>query len=291
MNEVTDDTHVTFFDGEVAGTSVVRHVVAHGDLTAVICDQTPFHPVDHRWPDQPGDRGAILVRDQRYEVVDCVTGAINRQTGSLAAGAEITARRGDPEWYWVALHMAGLTAPPTGTVVRLVVDRPRRAALSAAHTACHLSGLALNQLAAGLWSDQRELPLDSLGYPDLDGTALSKSEIEVTGFHDTYRLGRSLRRTGFQAGAVAGVVPTLGERLTGLIGDWVATSAKAWIEAAGPRLSAPRTWHCALPAGTAVVRCGGTHPPSLAEVGPVSITAWLAADGTELHVRGDRCSR
>ena len=30
-----------------------------GDLVAVLTDVTPFHPLDHTWPDQPADRGTI----------------------------------------------------------------------------------------------------------------------------------------------------------------------------------------------------------------------------------------
>jgi alanyl-tRNA synthetase len=295
---ITADTQVSFPEGDVAGDAVVLATVPvdgpPGTL-GVICDRTPFHPVDHRWPDQPGDHGVLAVAGPgrqvlRATVVDCVTGAVARDQGELAVGSAIAARRGDPDWYWVVVHVVRVSTAaaerslPAGAAAQLTVDAERRAALSAAHTACHLSGLAVNEALSGLWVKAGEQ--DSRGNPDFDGTALTSSTIEVSGFRDVYRLGRSLRKAGFSVPGLTRLVPSLGEALTERVCQLAASRAKVRVVAADSQLRAPRTWHCELPDGPVSLACGGTHPASLADLASVRITARLAADGTELLVTG-----
>jgi alanyl-tRNA synthetase len=290
LSMISDDTRVTFPGGSRAETSPVLAAFPYDGMTAVVCAQTPFHPVDHRWPDQPGDHGTLHFGQGSSEVVDCLTGAVHAQTGEVMVGTAITVRRGDPEWHWTVLHIVqSLPDVPweAASAVRLTVNESRRAALSAAHSACHLSGLALNDRLAELWSPDRVPQRDSLGFPDFDGTALTRSEISETGFRDTYRLGKSLRKSGFQTARVADLAPALGDQLTARAATWIEAAAKVWIETGGTRLSGPRTWHCALPEGEASIACGGTHPDCLAVLGTVRFTVSLSADGMELAIRGD----
>ena len=56
---MTTPTIVTFPDGTLRGDAVVTRVADGADGTVIVVDATPFHPVDHTWPDQPGDTGAI----------------------------------------------------------------------------------------------------------------------------------------------------------------------------------------------------------------------------------------
>lgn len=290
LSTISDDTWVTFPEGSLQEASPVLAAFGYDGMTAVVCARTPFHPVDHRWPDQPGDHGTLHFAQGSAEVVDCLTGAVHAQTGEFLAATAISARRGDPEWHWVVLHIVrSLPDVPwaAGPVARLAVNESRRAALSAAHSLCHLSGLALNERLAGLWSADRLPQRDSLGSPDFDGTALVRSEISETGFRDAYRLGKSLRKSGFQTARMADLVPALGGQLTARVGPWISAGAKVWIETSDARLSAPRTWHCALPEGEASIACGGTHPDCLAVLGTVRFTVSLSGDGMELVVRGD----
>ncbi|MCD0448020.1 metal-dependent hydrolase [Actinocorallia sp. API 0066] len=288
-------TEVTFPHGAVTGESTVRRVIPYGADWAVITDSTPFHPVDHRWPDQPGDHGTIWADGPPVSVVDCVTGAAPVDGGDILTGGEITARRDDPGWRWLVLHVVRSPSDLLGRRVLLEVDVPRREALSSAHSLCHLSGLALNRLLADLWS--KEHTRDTLGSADFDGSALTRSEISVNGFHDTYRLGRSLRRAGFRTGLLPETVPDLGGRLTAQVNAWIDTGAPVRIKTAGPGLTASRSWVCGLPEGEAEVLCGGTHPRTLTACGRAALTAELSADATELHVRGltrmapDPCDR
>lgn len=295
---ITADTHVSFPQGDVTGDAVVLATVpvdGPPGTIGVICDQTPFHPVDHRWPDQPGDNGMLAVTGPgrqllRATVVDCVTGAVARDHGELAVGTAIAARRGDPRWYWVVVHVVQMSTAeaersvPAGASAQLTVDADRRAALSAAHTACHLSGLALNEALSGLWAKDGEH--DSRGNPDFDGTALASSTIEASGFRDVYRLGRSLRKSGFSVPGLTQLVPSLGEALTRRVCEMAVSGAKVRVVAPDSQLCAPRTWRCELPDGPVSLACGGTHPASLADLASVRITARIAADGTQLLVAG-----
>jgi alanyl-tRNA synthetase len=290
LSMISDDTRVTFPGGSREETSSVLAAFPYDGMTAVVCALTPFHPVDHRWPDQPGDHGTLHFGPGTAQVVDCLTGAVHAQTGEVTTGTAITARRGDLEWHWIVLHIVRSlpdAARAPHSVARLSVSESRRAALSAAHSACHLSGLALNERLADLWSPDRVPQRDSLGFPDFDGTALTRSQISETGFRDTYRLGKSLRKSGFQTARLADLVPALGDQLAARTGTWISAAAKVWIETGGPRLSAPRTWHCALPDGEAAIACGGTHPDCLAALGALRFTISLSADGTELVVCGE----
>ncbi len=144
-------TLVDFPAGAVSGSATVQRVEPLADGVAVIVDRTPFHPVDPSWPDQPADLGRLA----GAPVVDTRVGAIDG-AGALTVGETISVRRGDPDHTWVVVHvMAPGDAPEVGEVVDLEVDAERRAALSRAHTACHVSALALNAVVAGLVAQGR----------------------------------------------------------------------------------------------------------------------------------------
>jgi alanyl-tRNA synthetase len=82
-------TVVTFPSGAVQGDGVVTHV---GDV--VVVDRTPFHPVDHTWPDQPGDSGRIIGADGASVTVEEAVMAAISDDGALAVGVEIPVKRG-----------------------------------------------------------------------------------------------------------------------------------------------------------------------------------------------------
>ncbi|BAJ29606.1 MULTISPECIES: metal-dependent hydrolase [Kitasatospora] len=283
-------THVSFPAGAVTGRSPVLAVRALPDgRTAVVTAATPFHPVDHTWPDQPADHGTLTVDGTAHPVVDCLTGAYGPD-GEFAAGADIPVRRGDEEWAWLVLHVlpAGALGPEAvGRTAELAVDADRRARLSAAHTGCHLLALALNAALAPRW---RKDPgrADALGHPDFDSLAMDASVMDTAASTDTYRLGKSLKKKGFTIEATD-TLPALADALPALTADvnarlaaWVAAEAPVGIEAPGPELTARRRWHADLPEGTAAIACGGTHLHHLGELTGLSTVLTLAADGTEL---------
>ena len=265
-------TVVTFPAGDLVAQANVQAVLDTARGPVVVTDRTPFHPVDHRWPDQGADAGVLVTEEGRLPVTDCVIVATDGE--AVQVGAEITARRGDQGWVFAVGHLVADPAPAEGATVSLSVDEQPRAALSAGHTACHVASLALNAALSGSWS--KPVPVDDLGSPDFDGQALTSSLITPFGATDRYRLGKSLRKKGFDVSSldIGTVVAAVNERLAA----WVAANAPVRIEMAGPLLTDLREWVCELPEGIARIACGGTHLINLGQLGAITVNLELGAD-------------
>ena len=277
-------TQVSFPSGSVQDRSTVLAVL---DLpegrTGIITGSTPFHPLDHTWPDQPSDTGTLVVDGLDLAVVDCVTGGVGPE-GVLSLGAEIPVRRGEEGWAWLVVHVveaAEATGVTVGAAAELRVDAERRAALSAAHTGCHLLALALNAALAPRW---RKDPgrSDALGHPDFDSLAMESSRMDTTASTDVYRIGKSLRKKGFTADDLAADLPAITAAVNEQLAAWVAADAPVRIEAPGPELTARRRWCCDLPEGSASIFCGGTHLHHLGELTALRTELRLSEDGTGL---------
>jgi alanyl-tRNA synthetase len=276
-----DETLVTFAGGALTGTGRVLLAQRGTDGTVVVVDQTSFHPVDHTWPDQPGDRGML----GGAAVFDTVMAAMSSDR-ELLVGSAIPVRRGEAGWTWLVGHLLDVDAevPDVGAEVELVVDATRRRLLSASHTACHLAALAMNRATAHLW--RKEARTDALGSPDLDQIAMQSSVMDPAGSTDIYRLGKSLRKKGFDTSELGeqldGVADTVTEQLTG----WIGSAASVEVLDGGDhRITAPRRWSCALPDGTAQLPCGGTHVTDLGQFSRIGVEYLISADGTGLTVR------
>ncbi|HEX7833927.1 MAG TPA: metal-dependent hydrolase, partial [Pseudolysinimonas sp.] len=127
----------------------------------------------------------------------------------------------------------------------------------------------LNAALAGAWS--KETGADGLGSPDFDGTAIETSTILENGSRDVYRVGKSVRKKGFDPVALedtAGVASTVNATLA----SWIATGGRVHIDRDGERLTDRRYWVAELPGGSARIACGGTHVSSLAELGAVTVS-------------------
>ena len=269
------DTRVTFPSGAVEGRARVLDVVdLGGGRCGVVVDQTPFHPVDHTWPDQPADSGTLA----GLPVLDCLVGAspaIDEADADprhrwVVAG-DIPARRGDPALTWGVVHVLDAEAADRagisrGSEVELVVDGDRRRRLSRGHSACHLAALALNRAAAPLWSKDVGRR-DGLGSPDLDSLAIVVSRIEPDAALDEYRLGKSLRKRGLATTDLLEHLPQLQDEANALLSAWTAAGGHAVVDTGGDdRLVARRTWRADLPGGQASIPCGGTHVTDIADV-------------------------
>ncbi|MCA0329930.1 MAG: NUDIX domain-containing protein [Actinobacteria bacterium] len=272
-------TWVSFPAGEVSGEGRVLRADPLGDgRWAVVVDRTPFHPLDHSWPDQPGDTGSLA----GLAVVDSLTGAVDDE-GSLLLGDAVGVRRGDPSRTWVVVHVVDSPERPdlVGDVVGLEVDAVRRAEYSRGHSACHLAALALNEASAGFWS--KEPPRrDSRGFPFLDQIAIQVSRIEPDGAYDAYRCGRSLRKAGFDSAGFLAALDEVTGQAHALLDSWVASGAASRLDTAGdPTLPARRSWICDVPGGPAVIPCGGTHVRELSALGQVRVSYATTTDGFE----------
>lgn len=92
---------------------------------------------------------------------------------------------------------------------------------------------------------------------------------------DEYRLGKSLRKAGFDTETFAATLAQRVDAINAQLAAWVASGAESAIETDGPTIVDRRNWRCALPEGEAVILCGGTHVRSLGEF--ASITVELAS--------------
>jgi alanyl-tRNA synthetase len=270
-------TVVDFPAGVVHGAGVVEHVLDLDGRIGVVTDRTPFHPVDPSWPDQPADLGTL----NGLPVVDCLVGAFDAD-GAIAVDSAIQARRGDPGYTWVVVHVVDGQAPAVGDAVDLQVDAQRRAGLSRAHTGCHVSALALNAVVADLW--RKEVVTDGIGNPDFDRIALTSSRMIPDQARDTYRLGKSLRKKGFDTAAFLENLDGLPQRVEAQVQRWMDADANVEIEVDGPHLTDMRRWCCHVPEGTYRIACGGTHVTALRELGSLSVRYEHPDDATVVAV-------
>ncbi|UNK69590.1 hypothetical protein [Microbacterium sp. H1-D42] len=267
-------THVSFPDGSTTGEGEV--LLVDRDASVIVVDATPFHPVDHTWPDQPGDAGIMRVGDARVDIAEAVMAAISDE-GTLAVGTDIPVKRGGEGWTWLVGHRVAGDIPASvaaGAVVAMEVDADRRAALSRGHTACHLASLALDAALADLW--RKEIGTDPLGNPDFEGRSNQSSRIHSDGSVDEYRLGKSLRKAGFDSEGFASSLPDREARINAKLAEWVASDAASRIDTEGPSIIDRRSWRCDLPEGGVGFLCGGTHVTSLGEFASITVSLDLS---------------
>ena len=261
-------TVVTYPAGatESVGT-VVETMDAAGGCTAVVLSETAFHPIDTAWPDQPADRGELVLADgRRVPVVDAVVGA--RADGEVFLGTSVPVRTGTEGWEFFVAHLVDGEAPAVGESVTVTVDAAYRSALSRGHTACHLASLALDEALADAW--RKDVMTDALGHPAFDALAIQESRIVPDGSRDVYRIGKSLRRKGFAPEALDDL-EAVTARANGILSAWIAQGGAVRVEVDGPALADRRAWVCDLADGEVRIPCGGTHVASLAEFSAITV--------------------
>jgi alanyl-tRNA synthetase len=268
---ISADTIVDYPRGATSSRGIVLATVPLADGLGVVLDRSAFHAVDAGWPDQPADRGTLA----GHSVLDAIVGATDG--GEILVGGDIPVRTGTEGWSFVVVHVvAPETQVSIGDEVEVTVDEGYRQALSAGHTACHLASLALDGALAEAWT--KEVPGDALGAPGFDALACASSRIHEHGSVDSYRIGKSLRRKGFDTAAL-GDLATIADAANARLVEWVATGAGIRIDRDGDGLGDRRRWVCELPGGDAVIPCGGTHLSSLGELAAVRVE--LACDDVE----------
>ena len=268
MAAPTTDTEVSYPAGALTSEGTVLQVEPAGDdRWAVFLDRTAAHPVDTAWPDQPADRVALRGPDDAYDVAEVRVAGFH--DGSVLLADALPVRTGTPGWVFGVAHVVAGTPPRVGETVTVTVDAAYRAALSVAHSACHLAALALDAALADHWS--KAVPEDALGRPAFDALAVTRSSIHEYRSEDVYRIGKSLRKKGFDPSAFDDP-DAIAARVTEQLRAWTAAGGSIHVDAEGPGLSARRQWTCALPEGTAAIPCGGTHAESLVDLVDPAVT-------------------
>ncbi|KZX71462.1 hypothetical protein A3715_11960 [Oleiphilus sp. HI0009] len=273
-------TTVTFFQNSLNEKSKILGAIDWDGKVLIICEQSPFHPVDHIWPDQPADKGEIVINDHCYTLEDCIVVTQSQDDEHFEFGSEITAKRFDEGWNYLVGHLIStdITADHLiGKAAELKVDENYRNALNLGHSACHLSALALNQAMELYW--KREVTEDSLGHPDFDKMAISDSKVTEFKSRDEYRIGKSLKRKqGFKAAEALEQLENVQALINQTLESWVATGESITMIADGNKLNDTKRWQCRLNDKQAEIFCGGSHAVSLKDYQAITVKLQLSDD-------------
>ena len=117
---------------------------------------------------------------------------------------------------------------------------------------------------------KKDAPTDAAGHPAFDMLAIQTSRITAYGSTDVYRIGKSLRRKGFDPAALDDL-RAVEERANATLAGWAGTPGAIGIHREDRTLAGRRTWRCELPEGAVELPCGGTHLTSLAEVEAITV--------------------
>jgi len=252
----------------------------------VIVDRTPFHPVSHIWPDHPADQGELVVEQATYSLENCLVGAIEQATGTLYVDKAIPVKRDTPGWAFVVVHRLADEADnlTVGCKVELQVNKPHQQALSRGHSAGHVAYLALNKvLAEGYWRKEADRK-DPLGHADFNSYAQVTSFVTPNRCHDTYRLGKTLRKRGLNSADVLAQLSDIEHKVNQQVKTWLDFDGKVTIHCAGDTLTDSRYWQCQLePELHVSTPCGGTHIEQLSELEVVEVTL-CATDGQNIEM-------
>ncbi len=267
------ETEVSYPRGstESVGTCVAFGRLRRDDGTefaALALDKTAAHPVSSTWPDQPADPGAVTTPDgTRHGLVTVIQGAIQRGDSGPAIHPGVPAGRIDRgQAFDVVLHLVDASARPAiGEQFRVAVDVDYRRSVSLAHSACHLNSLALNIAVRQFWNKPVQ-PADSLGNPNFDQLAIESSTILPYQSIDVYRLGKSLRKKGFDSARLTTGLREARSRSRRQLESWLAAAAPIGITAGDGLLTSRREWSTELDGIAVAIPCGGTHIRSTAEL-------------------------
>lgn len=276
-------TKIVFCSGIYDQTAIIQKVKFEHDHCFIVTDSTPFHPVSHIWADHPADRGSLTIHKQIYPVIDCQVGAVELATGELFVGQAIPVKRGEAGWAFVVVHVLHTTTDETlpslddstvkeGIVVELSVELPYRHALSRGHSAGHLASMALNKVLAEHYWRKAPSNVDPLGNHDFNGYAQEISLVSEDGCYDRYRLGKSLRKRGFNSAEMLNDLDTININVNQQLKEWILLDSPVVMRCEGESLTDSRYWQCELgESQMAVMPCGGTHVQSLAEFQQIEV--------------------
>lgn len=280
---ITSSTRVTYSGGNTSGTARIVFLKNHpfdNNKLLIATDSTPFHPVDYNWPDQPSDKGIIIIDDKVIPIDECLIAAINITTNEFLLDKEIKnskIKRTDNEWYFVVMHVVKSILVNDinliNTKVELNVDSEYRLALSQSHSACHLAAIALNKATAKFWKKTPEY-CDSLSNPDFDRYALLSSKIGDKKSVEYYRCGKSLKKSGLDCQLLLKdeTLKEIESEMNIQLNEWCSNGVKISIIPSETLLNEVREWHCLFADGKqAVIPCGGTHVSEINQKQKISV--------------------
>lgn len=288
---LTQHTGVKFQFGDTIAESAIilfEEVPDTPNKFFLITKETPFYPVNYRWPDQPSDIGKIEIDSTILNVINAKMVAVNKNEGTLKFGENISIPRGDEDnWIMLVAHIIEKTSDinPTnfvGRVAKLFVDEGRRFSLSIPHTASHLMALAINKALSTFW--KKETDKDSLGNPDFDKIAITESSIEPYISKDKYRLGKSIKKKGFDIQTFEDNISEIENNVNLYVTNWINTNSTISVECDENYISSMRWWVTEIDGKPVKMACGGTHPKTLSSIKNISIKLNYSKDDGLLFI-------
>ena len=281
-------TEVTFpYSSEPVKTTIMA--IQEGEsYTDIVTLSSNFHPVSHLWPDHPADQGSLLINDSRFSVVDCLTGAVEIESGKLEVDKAISVKRDTQGWVFVVVHRIEGTGHgfQLGQDLLLEVDAIHQKELSLAHSAEHLTSLALNKVLANetYWRKDAEMK-DSLNHWDFHRYAQSSSQILPCQAIVGYRLGKTLRKRGFNTEVFSADLQFIEDSVNQQLASWIELGSTIDLICEGTVLTESRYWKCRLDEDSvATIPCGGTHARSLSDFASIRIIIrQIDAQNLEIH--------
>ncbi len=279
----SENTEALHYLNETEAEGKIVLLYENDNAVLLVTDRTPFHPEDYSWKDQPGDKGIIRAGNVEFVIKDTMAWPIPK-SGDILPPDQITISRPDDTHVMVIAHVVAAVKidgnPATfsdinansliGQDARFEVDQAYRRELNVAHTTAHLMSFALNKHTALFW--KKETRQDSLGNPNLDANAIAQSKIYPNQSKDTYRFGKSLRKSGFMADDFVGNIGVVSEEMNKTVNAWIAQASPVSLEGDSLRYGTKRTWKTVLDSKEVSIPCGGTHVKNLSEIGPVEIS-------------------
>lgn len=230
--------------------SPVQLIEHNDDVSYLVTETTPFHPVSHIWPDHPADKGSIELDGTLFTVLDCQVGAVEQATNTLYVGIAIPVKRDTAGWTFVVVHvLPRVESLEPGMMVALQVDKPYQLSLSRGHSAGHLAYLALNKvLADSYWRKDADRK-DPHGYYDFNSYAQETSFVTPDKCADTYRLGKTLRKRGLNSADMLSDLHDIEQKVNDQLSEWLQRNEAIIIECHGDNLTDSRYWKCDLGEG------------------------------------------
>ncbi|MBV7316000.1 alanyl-tRNA editing protein [Shewanella sp. NIFS-20-20] len=273
-------TQVTFTQPIHCLTSPVLYCLSHEHSSILITAATPFHPISHLWPDHPADRGHITIDDVEHPLIDCLTGAWDCEQGRLFIDKDIPVKRCQAGWIFVVVHrIQGQLATPIGTQVQLSVDTHYQQALSRGHSGAHLAALALNKVLHHDYWRKAPTRIDALGHFDFHNYAEETSVVSQDQCVDRYRLGKTLKKRGFNSDSFIQDLPQVTKRVNQQLQQWRDSGVDIGFVREGECLSDSRYWQTTLDEQLVSMPCGGTHVQSMRDLGALTVELSLTTEG------------
>jgi|GEM_PF-184852 len=275
---------VCFPAGKTQLQTKIVDVIEHNNLTWLVLEETPVHPRDFRWPDQPRDKARFSLHDldlkdsnqSSFPLIDAVKILYTTQGYLIDTDIKYSQKEMPEDAYLVVGHCIDASQIDIDNIQALkgqnlavIVDESQRAAYSTGHSIGHLFSFALNEILSPYW--RKPVPTDARGFQDFVSLSLDESKVSNFSTTDKYRLGKSLRKSGFNTADMLAQLPQIMGTIETTLAQWLALQPIAWIESQGLGLGDSRVWHCTIGSESLSMFCGGTHLKSFADIQKIDI--------------------